>query len=481
MKLTTTKKTLAFALSALALSMAAQGCSLSGTDNNSTPGAVDESTGSLGLDLTLSNGAELTSVSATISGSALAAPITRTIQVPGKASTVSALFGGLPAGNYSIAISGTATDGKTTCSGTANFAVAAGQTASVVVPVACTSDVVRGSVGVDGQLNTCAELTFLYAAPLKTDVGGSIAVEAEVHDTDGSTITYAWTSANGSFADAAAAATTYNCSAPGDQTLVLTVKDGATCSTMQTVNVRCEPTAVCGDGNVETSKGEQCDPPVAGACDANCQTIAVVCGNGMVQTGEDCDPPNGTTCNASCKSIVCGDGNVEGTEQCEPPNSPRGAGNCDASCKTIPSVCGNGIKEPGEGCDAPGDASCLPTCQPNGDLCGTCQTANCNVVKTEKATRCTGTSCDAYNQCLADTQCAKNDVRDCYCGSTPYTSCFLFDANAPVGPCKNIINTMAGSTTPLQVGTVFFDGTTPLGAVNNLEVCSATNCQSTCF
>jgi hypothetical protein len=478
MKLTTTKGLLV-ALSALAFGLSAGGCSLNGSDK---PGfeATDENSGSLGLNLTIGN-TELKEVKAVISSTALAADIVKTIPVGGKKSTISILLGGLPAGSYTIALSGKTIDGKIDCSGSASFSITAGSSTGVTVPLACTSDAGRGSVTANGTLNRCPQLTGFLVAPLATDVGESILAESSVTDADaGDEITYAWTATQGTFANPAAANTTYKCTSSGDQTLTLTAKDKGNCVVSSTVSVSCVATAVCGDGNAEADKGEECDPPAPGVCRDNCTKWAQVCGDGAVTAPETCDPPGSATCNSQCQTISCGDGRVDTpAEQCEPPNSPRGAGNCDAACKTIPSVCGNSIKEPGEECD--GTAGCLPTCKVDGDVCGTCTSSNCAGVLPDFTVRCTGTTCDALEACMDTSNCAANDVRDCYCGSTAYSSCFLFDAAAPKGACKDIINTMAGSTTPLQVGTVFFDGTTALGALNNVKVCQASSCKSACF
>src|SRR4029453_9580932 len=85
--------------------------------------------------------------------------------------------------------------------------------------------------------------------------------------------------------------------------------------------------ACCGDSLPGT--GELCDPSGStctvpggltggGTCNTQCQCITN-CGDGNIDPGEQCDPPNGTTCDANCQTIpaVCGNGIVEGTEQRE--------------------------------------------------------------------------------------------------------------------------------------------------------------------
>lgn len=49
-------------------------------------------------------------------------------------------------------------------------------------------------------------------------------------------------------------------------------------------------TSTCGDGCIDSVKGETCDPPAASTCDGFCHKItAPVCGNGVQETGETCD------------------------------------------------------------------------------------------------------------------------------------------------------------------------------------------------
>jgi cysteine-rich repeat protein len=62
-------------------------------------------------------------------------------------------------------------------------------------------------------------------------------------------------------------------------------------------------TSTCGDGCVDATKGETCDPPATGTCDAMCKKPAV-CGNGTREAGEQCDDGNTTNldgCDSACK------------------------------------------------------------------------------------------------------------------------------------------------------------------------------------
>ena len=80
----------------------------------------------------------------------------------------------------------------------------------------------------------------------------------------------------------------------------------------------------------------KCTACAAGFCNGTGSCNASVCGDGCVDAskGEQCDPPNGTTCDANCHTIivaVCGNGKIEGTEQCDDGNKFDLDG-CDSSC-----------------------------------------------------------------------------------------------------------------------------------------------------
>jgi hypothetical protein len=120
-------------------------------------------------------------------------------------------------------------------------------------------------------------------------------------------------------------------------------------------------TGWCGNGIVDPSLGEQCDPPNVTDCTASCQTYIPWCGNGFVDPGEQCDPPNITDCTASCQIYhpVCGDFRVEFPEECDPPNVDF----CTAQCELYLPNCGNSVLDIGEECDPPNTTDCTAMCQ----------------------------------------------------------------------------------------------------------------------
>lgn len=124
--------------------------------------------------------------------------------------------------------------------------------------------------------------------------------------------------------------------------------------------------------------------------------IQAGCGNGFLDAGEQCDlgSQNGVTCsvsiyNGQCTFCTdqcliatlygpyCGDNSRNGNEQCDDGNKLSGDG-CSSTC-TFENVnlCGNGVKDVGEGCD--NGAQNGVVCTPNyGTYCGYC-TLNCEI------------------------------------------------------------------------------------------------------
>ena len=121
----------------------------------------------------------------------------------------------------------------------------------------------------------------------------------------------------------------------------------------------------CGDGVIDPSRGEQCDdgPNNANTANAHCRLDCSMpkCGDGVIDTaiGEQCDdgPNNSNTANAHCRLDCtlpkCGDGIVQPGEECD--EGPNNTGDPNAHCRrdcTLPK-CGDGVIDPsrGEQCD----------------------------------------------------------------------------------------------------------------------------------
>ena len=214
------------------------GCSSVPSDSTD---ATEAAAGSIGLQLALPNGTTLNTAAYTITGPG---GYTKTGSIDLTSATkLSATIGAIPAGNgYSIAISATTTDGATTCGGTATFNVTAHQVTNVAVSVSCREPARNGSVAVNGVLNTCPVIDGIGANPAEVNVGKSLTLDANAHDSNAgpSALTYGWTSTGGVFSSATAAAPTFTCTKAGSQTITLSVTDGdSPCIDTSSVTVTC--------------------------------------------------------------------------------------------------------------------------------------------------------------------------------------------------------------------------------------------------
>jgi hypothetical protein len=211
-----------------------------GCNSQSDPAASSDGTTST-ISLALQVGdASIDSVDYTITGPA---SFTRmgTLKVA-RSSTLSAVISGLPLGSgYQIKLTGAATNGATTCAGSASFDLLKPGVTPVSVHLQCTSASKTGSLMVNGVLNICPRIDAVEANPAEVEVGATIALTGLGVDEDNapSVLTYAWTATSGKLAGETTASPTFTCTAAGPSTITLTVSDGDTCAASQTVNVVC--------------------------------------------------------------------------------------------------------------------------------------------------------------------------------------------------------------------------------------------------
>jgi hypothetical protein len=155
-----------------------------------------------------------------------------------------AQIGGLPPGNCTLSISATSKDG-TTCQGSVDFPVQAGEVTHVAMELRCPGEAETGGVRVDGTINFCPALGALTAIPARVQVGFPIQVGGDAVDPEGDPIVAQWTATAGEFADPNQQNTTYTCTEAGAQQLTLTVHDGdPECADSQSVMVECLPVDV---------------------------------------------------------------------------------------------------------------------------------------------------------------------------------------------------------------------------------------------
>ena len=183
---------------------------------------------------------------------------------------------------------------------------------------------------------------------------------------------------------------------------------------------------VCGDGKLNLSKGEKCDPPGRieyavgcrgtikdlSVCNRNCQWTASTtlcgslskCGNGIREFGETCDDGafNGkyNKCNITCTGISalgkCGDGITQSLYEVCDPGTPgvekyaaSRAASCSWDCQNFGPYCGDKIINGPEQCD--GSQACTIDGDPGVKIC----TGGCKMSPAATSTAawiCTATS-----------------------------------------------------------------------------------------
>jgi hypothetical protein len=202
----------------------------------------DENQGEIGLKLSLPSGSQLNSVSYTVTGPSA---FSKTGSVDLSKSTTLSVQLTLPAGGpYSITLTGTTTDGSTSCAGAGTFSVIARQTSKVNVHLTCHEAPRTGSALVTGVLNICPQIDGLAAAPAEVLVGKSTTLSATAHDSDAApaALAYAWSASSGTLSSSSGSSPSFTCTAPGDASITLTVSDGDTaagCAETQTTSITC--------------------------------------------------------------------------------------------------------------------------------------------------------------------------------------------------------------------------------------------------
>lgn len=228
------------------------GCSSQPLDSES--GGDAEQAGSLGLNLEAAPGVTLSSVQYVITGNGFSK--TGAIDVSGSP-VISGVIGGIPAGNgYTLALTATSADGKTTFTGSATFSVTAGKTTSVSIKLRAAGTGKNGSVSVNGQLNIGPVIDELTATPLTVNVGSTVSLTGVGSDADSgpSPLTYYWATTGGAVSDPLAPSTTLTSSKPGTFTVELRVSDGDISTTASTTVTFVDPDAEGGEGGGNSGK-----------------------------------------------------------------------------------------------------------------------------------------------------------------------------------------------------------------------------------
>lgn len=155
--------------------------------------------------------------------------------------------------------------------------------------------------------------------------------------------------------------------------------------------------------------------------------------------------------------------------------------NLEVTCQ--PRLCGNGVLDAGEECDAPQSSHCTSQCRfPQSDpVCRACIGAQI------AADNCDSTGCDMLSgadqelclsllRCMRTTQCGATNPKDCLCGTAEGSDCLL----APTGVCLAEIQAATKSPAPTVNLARLFDLAAPAGHATHLLVCEQEQCQDAC-
>ncbi len=243
----------------------------------------------------------------------------------------------------------------------------------------------------------------------------------------------------------------------------------------------------CGDGNVDPTKGEECDM-ISGVFPPGCKKPDVVDPNGIFATNIGCIMTGAST----VPGTQCGNGLIGDGEECDDGSLSNGDG-CNSDCllegsrpscvidPTNPQcigVCGNGKLEPGEDPDcekagvSPSTLNCSPhTCLKNGtSACGTPNDLNC--CGNGKADPGEDPACDTVNgiplycttRCLLKGSSAFYDkpsfCGDGYKGAGEVASC------EPTGNGDGNTDGYQATVANTQPG---FDATNPAGSMSTVK------------
>lgn len=232
--------------------------------------------------------------------------------------------------------------------------------------------------------------------------------------------------------------------------------------------------ARCGDGVVDSSVGETCEPSTATPCPQDCAD-----GDSCTQ---DVRSGSDANCNVTCTHVAISE--VVGGDGCCRPGSNASA---DSDC---PAVCGNGVVEPGEDCDdanpLAGDG-CTALCKREtatqmcvagreNDACAQCTCSTCR----SAAAGCRpedgddGSLCSELASCMRSAGC---NGLDCYCNDI--LGCV---AGVADGKCHELIEEAIGSTNALEI-ILFLTLTDPgsvIGRAMSLTLCQRNSCNDEC-
>jgi cysteine-rich repeat protein len=263
---------------------------------------TSEDFGALDLSLTLPVGVPVQAVDYALIGQSTGQRVNGTVSL-GTSAGVGAFLGGLPEDVYTIQMAATLTSGVI-CAGQSTVQVVADQSVQLHIVLTCGGTQLKNSglvINGDIDLNATCAFDSVFVSPTRVIATSPVQVSAAGQSTNGP-VEYVWRGP-GAFADPRNPTTRYTCSAVlGVQTLSVTLTDVSGCQQTIDVEVECLPQGSCGDGLVQF--GETCDDGNVNSEDG-CSPLCLLesCGDGVIQQtrGEVCDPPDGLRCRLDCQ------------------------------------------------------------------------------------------------------------------------------------------------------------------------------------
>jgi hypothetical protein len=276
------------------------------------------------------------------------------------------------------------------------------------------------------------------------------------------------------------------CSARCETRRVEQCRDGDSCCADGCSNATdTDCPATCGDGEVDASLGETCDPvspehPCAPNCDDSdpCTedvmtgapgSCDVACSHREIakpDPDDNCCPPGADASDDSDCEPECGNGVVEGDEQCD--QSEDCTDDCQSMAAAEPDIAPT---EPAGG-DSEGDR-CSEVSVP--DISDACQRCVCN--------SCPEVALDCYDSGDEQNDRACGDLVACGQSHGCYDySCYCGDGVCvpPTGPCRAETEAAAGSTSLVTILRCYEEPQCTNYRARALGQCVVSNCEQEC-
>lgn len=238
----------------------------------------------------------------------------------------------------------------------------------------------------------------------------------------------------------------------------------------------------CGDGVVDTERGETCESSSQTPCPTseddcadddpcttdrligsakNCSALCVHLPNNTRTANDRCCPTGANAMQDSDCGLQCGTRTHAASEDCD------GGAECSNACGP-PQANGNSDADPSDAiCGAELELSICQRCS-----CDRCLETYLDCQQGSDVNE--NALCSAVLDCAERTRCTGDT---CYCGNAPTIPPCLI----PSGPCKKEIEMAAGTTDANRIRDLSRDPQTPLGRAMAAGMCRINECNGACF